>query len=389
MMIIARILLAIVILLIVLYASSPLYLPGIDKRVNKIDKKSDYSGTKEALDFHSTLFITDLHADPLFSYRNLLKSSGTGHMDIPRLIDGNIRLQVFGTPTLIPMSANVDRNDQKFELGGFLAFLQHWPVNTWYSRKNRALYQQKKLHDLERESKGVFKIIKTAEELEEYYHRSKTKPDSTAGLLALEGAHVMKNIPEDIDQLFDRGFRIIGVTHLTDNHLGGSAHGVDKGGLTEFGKKALKRMEELSMIIDLAHASPELMEDVLSIFSGRVMVSHTGVKGCINNNRNLTDQQILAIASKGGLIGIGFWEEAVGDKGAVSIVNAIKYTADLVGIKHVALGSDFDGGVTVPFDAAGMVQITEELMKRGFSTEEIRRIMGQNALDFLLQALPK
>ena len=143
------------------------------------------------------------------------------------------------------------------------------------------------------------------------------------------------------------------------------------------------------MIIDLAHASPKLIEDVLRICSRPVIVSHTGVKGCIDNNRNLSDQQIKKIADKGGLIGIGFWETAVGINGVESIVNCIKYVSDLVGVEHVALGSDFDGAVTIPFDAAGMVHITEELLEQGFSKKNIRMIMGENALNFLLNALPK
>ncbi len=373
----------------VIYASSPLYRRFIEKRVNKIENKFDGKASKEAQDFHSTLFIADLHADPLFSYRNLLQQHPTGHMDIPRLIEGNIRLQVFGVPTLIPAFPNIIRNNSKIELAGFLAFLQHWPVKTWYSRKNRAFYQAKKLHKLEAKSKGTFTIIKTSKQLKDHYRRVMMETDATAGLLMLEGAHVIHKIPDDLEELYKSGFRIIGLTHLTDNHLGGSAHGVEKGGLTDLGRKALKQIEALHMIIDLAHASSALMDEVLRISSRPVMVSHTGVKGCINNPRNLADKQLKAVASTGGLIGIGCWEEAVGEEGAESIVASIKYASQLVGVQHIALGSDFDGGVTVPFDAAGIIHITEELMKQGFSKKEIRMIMGENALNFLMNGLPK
>lgn len=389
MIIIVKILIAIAVLLIVIYASSPLYLQAVEKRINRIDGAEDYKASKNSKDLHSTLFIIDLHCDSLLSYRNLLQRSSSGHSDIPRLVEGNIGLQVFGAATLIPLFPDMEKNDTGLGIAGFLAFLKHWPLNTWFSPKNRALYQGSKLHNLEDKSKGALEIIKTSNQLENYYKRYMEKTHITAGLLALEGAHVINSIPGDIDELFDQGFRIIGLTHLTDNKLGGSRHGAQKGGLTEFGKNALRRMEKLEMIIDLTHASSKLTEDVLNICSRPVMVSHTGVKGCMNNNRNLSDRQIKAIAENGGLIGIGFWKEAVGKSNVEAIVNSIKHTSDLVGIKHVALGSDFDGGVSVPFDAAGMVHITEELMRQGFSEREIRMIMGENALNFLINSLPK
>ena len=380
---------AILILLFIIYLSAPLYLPFIENKINKINKKFDYRASKDARDFHSTLFIIDLHADSLFSCRSLLQSNSRCHVDIPRLIKGNVKLQVFATPTLIPFNPNIERNTKKFAISGFLAFMMHWPINTWYSKKNRALYQSNKLHQLQIKSKNTFEIIKTSNQLENYFKRCRAETNITAGLLALEGAYLIDNIPGDIDELYNQGFRIIGLTHLTDSNLGGSAHGVEKGGLTESGRKAIKRIEELNMIIDLAHASPKLIEDVLRICSRPVIVSHTGVKGCIDNNRNLSDQQIKEIADKGGLIGVGFWETAVGKNGVESIVNCIKYLSDLVGVEHVTLGSDFDGAVTIPFDATGLVHITEELIKQGFSEKNIRMIMGENALNFLLNALPK
>lgn len=389
MIIIFRFLLAIFILLTVIYASSPLFWQYFESKINKIEGRVPYKVSKDALDFHSTLFVTDLHGDPLFSYRNLLRHNSTGHMDIPRLIEGNISLQVFGVPTQIPLFANLERNQSRIGLAGFLAFALHWPLKTWYSGKNRALYLAEKLHELEAKSEGTLSIIKTSGQLEEYSQRSITETHRTAGLLMLEGAHVIKRIPEDLEELYHRGFRIIGLTHLTDNHLGGSAHGIEKGGLTELGRKAVQRMEELHMIIDLTHASSELMDDVLAMTSRPVLVSHTGVKGCVDNSRNLSDEQLKAVASKGGLIGIGFWEEAVGLQGVESIADSIQYASQLVGVKHIALGSDFDGGVTIPFDASDMVHITDALIKQGFSQEEIRMIMGGNALNFLMNGLPE
>lgn len=142
------------------------------------------------------------------------------------------------------------------------------------------------------------------------------------------------------------------------------------------------------MIIDLAHASPKTISDVLEIATRPVLVSHTGVKGTCRNNRNLSDDQIIAVAAKGGLIGIGYWNTAVCGRDARSIVKAMRYVSDRVGVEHVALGSDFDGAVTVPFDTTGVVEITAAMMDAGYSEKEIRMIMGENAVKFLKENLP-
>jgi microsomal dipeptidase-like Zn-dependent dipeptidase len=118
------------------------------------------------------------------------------------------------------------------------------------------------------------------------------------------------------------------------------------------------------------------------------VVSHSGVKGTCNNNRNLSDEQIRAIAAKGGLIGIGYWDTATCGRDARAIVYAMRYVSDRVGVEHVALGSDFDGAVTVPFDTTGLVQITDAMLTSGYSEPEVRMIMGGNVMRFLQANLP-
>ena len=177
-------------------------------------------------------------------------------------------------------------------------------------------------------------------------------------------------------------------THFFDNLLAGSAHGVEKGGLTELGRDVLVRMEEKHIIVDLSHGSAKQIEDVLSLATRPVVVSHAGVRGTCNNNRNLSDDQLRAIAGNGGLVGIGFWETAVCGKDATAIAAALRYSADLIGVDHVGLGSDFDGSVKVPFDATGIVQVTDALMRAGFGAEDIGKIMGGNEIRLLLENLP-
>jgi microsomal dipeptidase-like Zn-dependent dipeptidase len=89
------------------------------------------------------------------------------------------------------------------------------------------------------------------------------------------------------------------------------------------------------------------------------------------------------------VVGIGYWETAVCGRDARAIGRAIRYTADLIGVEHVALGSDFDGAIPAPFDTTGLAQITEALLAAGFSEEQIRLIMGENVVRVLRQTLPK
>ena len=160
-------------------------------------------------------------------------------------------------------------------------------------------------------------------------------------------------------------------SHFFDTPYGGSAHGIEKGGLTDLGREMIRRMEARSMLLDLAHASPATIDDALAVATRPVVVSHTGVRGVADNIRNLTDEQMRGVAATGGVIGIGFWPTACGGDDAAAIVRSIRYAVSIAGVDHVGLGSDFDGAVPVPFDATGMVQITDALLDDGFSATSI------------------
>ncbi len=178
-------------------------------------------------------------------------------------------------------------------------------------------------------------------------------------------------------------------THFTDTEIAGSASGLRKGGLTQLGRRWVRSMEQRHMLIDLAHSSPATLRDVTAIATKPVIVSHTGVKGTCSNNRNLSDDELRAVARTGGVIGIGYWETAVCGRDAHAIARAIRYTTRVVGAEHVALGSDFDGGTTVPFDATGVPLITDALLQEDISEHDIRLIMGENVVRILSQTLPE
>ncbi len=158
--------------------------------------------------------------------------------------------------------------------------------------------------------------------------------------------------------------------------------------LAQKGKQLIKKMADAHIMIDLAHASQKTISDILKYHNGPVVVSHTGVKGLCDNNRNLTDAQIIEIGKHNGIIGIGLWETAVCGTNAAATAKSIRYVADKIGVDKVALGSDFDGAIGTHFDVTGLPEIVSALEKQGFTRAEIEQIMGGNIRDFFLRNLP-
>jgi microsomal dipeptidase-like Zn-dependent dipeptidase len=345
-----------------------------------------FSAKADAL--HRRLLIADLHADSLLWGRDLARRAATGHVDVPRLVDANVALQAFTIVTKTPRGINIERNDDLTDNIFWLALAQRWPPATWRSLLARALHQAQRLRDVEARSAGRLVLIRTRADLATYLERRKLDSARTAGLLGVEGAQALDGRLENLDVLFDAGIRMMAPTHFFDTDIGGSAAGVQKGGLTPLGREWVKAMESKRMLVDLAHASSSTIDDVLALARRPVVVSHTGVRGTCDNARNLSDAQLRAVARNGGLVGIGFFSTATCGDDAASIVRAIVYTANLVGLDHVALGSDFDGAITAPFDVTGLPAITEALLTQGYGEEDVGRIMGGNVMRVLGDQLP-
>jgi membrane dipeptidase len=367
--------------------------PGIvERHYNRVATRVHPSTSARALALHRRLTIVDLHADSLLWGRDLNERSDRGHVDVPRLIEGNVAIEAFTVVTQTPRGLNVLRNDDRSDTITPLAIVQAWPPRTWGSLRERALYQARKLQDVADGSEGRLTLLRTRDDLARYLERRKAQPAITAGFLGLEGAHALEGDLAAVDALFDAGFRMIAPTHFFDTEWAGSAHGVAKGGLTEKGRALVRRLEERRMLLDLAHASPRTIADALAMATRPVVVSHAGVKGTCDNVRNLSDDELRGVARTGGVVGIGFWgprdDGAVCGEDAAAIARAIRHAATVAGIDHVGLGSDWDGAVSVPFDAAGLVELTDALLAAGFSEGEIEKVMGGNAVRLLSAALP-
>ena len=344
--------------------------------------------SEEALRLHQTLLVADLHADAMLWDRNLLRRSGIGHVDVPRMIEGRVGLQGFTSVIQTPADINIDANTDDTDQIRPLAMVQGWPPRTWSSNLERAIHQADKLRAFADASDGALRIVTTRAELFDFLTARDWGEAAIAGFLGIEGAHALEGDLSNVDRVFEAGYRMVGLTHFFDNAIGGSAHGVGRGGLTELGRSAIDRMQELGMAIDLAHASTALIDDVLDRATTPLLVSHTGVKGTCDNARTLDDGRLERIAATGGVVGIGLWETVLCGTTPDDWARAVRHSVTVAGIDHVALGSDWDGAVTTVVDASGTAHLTQALLREGFADDEIRRIMGGNVVRVLAQTLP-
>ena len=344
----------------------------IDAHYNAIVPHKPVVVSPEGAALHASLNLADLHADTLLWMRNPMVRQTRGHVDAPRLEAGGYRLQVFSAVTKAPKNLNFERNTGDTDNITPLAIAQRWPVRTWSSLLERALYQ------------ASLQSVRTRSELE-----AAMAGGRIAAVLATEGAHPLEGRLENVRVLYEAGYRMMGLQHFFDNELGGSLHGVSGGGLTEFGRQAVAEALRLGMMIDVAHSSEAVVRDVLALTDAPIVVSHTGVYGHCQSRRNIPDALMKEIADRGGLIGIGFWDGAVCENKVDAIADAIVYAVGLLGAGRVALGSDFDGTVTTPIDASEAAALTDALLSRGLEEDVIRAVMGENQIRFFLENLPE
>ena len=360
-----------------------------EERMNRVLPHEKAVVSPEAAALHADLVVGDLHADSLLWRRDLLQRADRGHVDLPRLRAGNVALQVFTAVTKTPAGMNYEENasDARDNIT-LLALAQRWPSRTWDSLAERALYQAAKLHRFAEQAPESLRLLRQGSDVPRLLAARAAGAQTVGAVLGIEGAHALDGDLANVDRLFDAGYRMVGLHHFFDNALGGSLHGTGSHGLTDFGRQVVERLDARGMIIDVAHSSPESVRDVLALTSRPVVVSHTGFRGACDTPRNIDDALMREIARRGGLIGVGYWDAAVCDVSPAGIVAAIRYGIDLVGADHVALGSDFDGATTVPFDTSELAVLTDTLLREGVDEATIRKVMGGNLSRFLTENLP-
>lgn len=205
-------------------------------------------------------------------------------------------------------------------------------------------------------------------------------------LLGMEGAHGVGETYTNVDELYRQGLRYIGLAHFTPNRyaMTNVLSAIPGAGLSDEGRRLIRRMNELGMLIDVAHTHPDSIRDAIAESRAPVFVSHTGLRGEFDTFRNLGDDEMVAIAERGGTIGVFFaslWLAPDNQSTIDTVVDHIDHVVRTVGIDHVSIGSDFDGFVKLPDDlpsAAALPSLTEALVARGYGRHDLAKLYGEN-----------
>ncbi|WP_434631970.1 dipeptidase [Thermoanaerobacterium thermosaccharolyticum] len=300
--------------------------------------------------------FVDFHCDTLYliekDNRDITKKNDKGHIDLIRLDEGMVHLQVFATF-----------------------------VEPEYMRKDAATKTLKMIDKLYQlmEKTDKIKLILSGKDVEEAKNESKI-----GALLSIEGGEALEGDLALLRMFYKLGVRAMTLTWSLRNDLGDGILGSSDYGLTSFGKDVIKEMNRLGMIVDVSHLNERGFWDAINICEKPLIASHSDCKALCRHPRNLSDEQIKAIADKGGVIGINFCPNFLRDDDNASIedvLDHIEHIVNLVGINHVGFGSDFDGIEKTPLgldDVASFPKILDGLKKRGFSDDEINSISHDN-----------
>lgn len=351
----------------------------IDAKMNPVTKHKTWPVSKAAQALHQSLLIGDWHSDSLLWNRDFLEAHDYGHVDLPRLQQANVAFQVLTAVTKTPSGMNYESNStEAHDKLTTLMVAQTWPIRTWTSIFERALYQVERLQSLQERAPDQVRHIKSKQDIDDVIASRQSQTPLTGLLMGMEGAHPLEGKIENLDKLYDAGYRLIGLQHFFDNELGGSLHGESNQGLTEFGKQVVREATAKNMIIDVAHSSHQTVKDVLALADRPIVLSHTGIHKNCNSKRNIPGTLMQDITNMGGVVGIGYWADVVCDNTPKGIVKAIKAGVDLLGINHVSLGSDYDGTIESQFDTSELAALTHEMLLQGFTNDDIKKVMGEN-----------
>jgi len=331
-----------------------------------------------AREFHDSLLIVDGHCDTVLDMvglayahpedppRDFFARGTHGHIDLPRLVEGNVGCQIFALFT----------DDELVEK----AESHTWTLLETMERAFAA-------------NKGLV-LAKTAKDI--LAARSSGK---TAGMLSIEGGEAIGESLDALHAFYARGVRLMGLTWNRRNALGrgaGTGTAADgSGGLTDFGRKVVGEMEKLGMVVDASHLSDEAFDDLIAVARRPVIASHSNSRSLVPHRRNLTDEQAERIAATGGLVGVTFAGIFVDpDPAKVTkerVIEHLEHLVSVVGYEHVGLGSDFDGFTEKfgqAFSSPGELPwITATLLDRGHKQEAIAKVMGGNWLRVLGEVL--
>lgn len=306
--------------------------------------------------FHHDCLVVDAHVDTALAVwrgRSLGRRAAVGHVDLPRLAQGGVNVQVFAH--FIEPEYKPERSLPRF-LELLDAFLTAVDENA--------------------ERIAVVTSMGAA--------AAAVAQGKVAAVLAIEGGEALAGRLAVLRVFYRLGVRLIGLTWNERNDLavGAGAAGAG-GGLTRLGTAVVAEMNRLGMVVDVSHLSDQSFWHVLAVSRQPVVASHSNCRALCNHPRNLTDRQIKALARQGGVMGMNFYPPFVDPAQATveRVVDHIDHVLQLVGPDHVGLGSDFDGIDETPIgleDVTRLPSLTEAMFQRGWDESTMAKILGGN-----------
>lgn len=343
--------------------------------------------------------IFDGHNDTLLALfetgrgqgRTFFKSSENGHLDLPRAREGGFGGGFFAI--FVPAQKEKKKKEADRQREPQKPYLHKQPqVKKSYAQKVTAGIMAL-LFQIEEESEGQFKVIRTSTEL-----KTCLKDGVLAAILHFEGAEVIEPDLSNLEQYYDKGLRSLGLTWSRDNPFAhgvpfGFPHSPDTGpGLTEGGRELILACNQLGIMIDLSHLNESGFWDVARLSQAPLVATHSAAYRLCPSSRNLTDEQLVAIAKSDGIVGINFHKGFLREDGdfkaetsLTEIARHVDYVTETIGIDHVAFGSDFDGA-KMPEDlgdAAGLTKLMAVLSAKGYDDQALRKIAHENWLRVL------
>ncbi|NBD13569.1 dipeptidase [Corallococcus silvisoli] len=330
----------------------------------------------DVTELHRRWCIADGHADSLMWNRDLCERSSEGHVDFPRLREAGVKLQCF---TLVTRGFPF--------IGGFPLFAawRKWPREARGSEWTRALWQIERLDAFCARSGDTVRVATTGAGLEDNLAHGRL-----SAVLGVEGGHAIEGQVSRLEELYRRGVRFMGLTHLSNNDLGGSSFPMmGNRGLTPLGHQVMEEMARLGMSVDVAHASEQTLTDLFAHPTVRYFCSHTGVRAAGGGWRNLSDAALRTIAQRGGVVGIILAPVYLGGDTMDDVVRHVEHAVNVMGEEGVGVGSDYDGMVALPRgmrDVTDLPLLTEALLKR-HPEAWVERVLGGNFRRYFRETL--
>jgi len=205
-------------------------------------------------------------------------------------------------------------------------------------------------------------------------------------MLGIENGYAIGQDIKNVERFRKRGVVYMTLCHNGNNQLCGSAKYNEKNlGVNAFGEQVIQEMNRVGMMVDISHAGEQTFYDALAISNTPIVASHSSSRALCNHPRNLTDDQLKALAAKGGVAQVTLYSGFLREEGPATIQDAIEHLnhmVNIMGIEHVGIGTDFDGdgGIIGCASASELINFTRCLLKERYSEEDIRHIWGGNFL---------